>query len=116
MKQTPFLEDMGQVLAALFGTAMSARGEARTQARQRFGLLARRLQLVSRDEFEALHGMVQQARIEQGELRRRLDALEGKSGRTPKSAAVKRKVNETLKKSVILPEKPSRKRINPRAR
>ncbi len=116
MKQTPFLEDMGQVLAALFGTALSARGEARAQAKQRLGLLARRLQLVSRDEFEALHGMLQQSRIEQDELRRRLDALEGKSVRTRKSAAVKRKVNETLKKSTILPEKPSRKRIKRRTR
>lgn len=112
MKQTQFLDDMGQVFAALFGNAMAARGKARTQTKQKFALLAQRMQLVTREEFDVLHGMLQQARMEQIELKKRIAALESKSPRAGQGGAVKRKVNGTLKKSSNSTKKSSRKRID----
>lgn len=91
MSRPSFLDDMGQVLAALFGAAVSERGQASTQLRQRLLLLQQRLGLVSREEFDALHDLLKEARLAQTALEARLAQVE--------RAAGKERVKEPLKKS-----------------
>lgn len=111
MRQPQFLDDMGQVLAALLGTAASARGTMRGQAQQRMGLLLQRLQLVGRDEFDALHDMLKAARLAQSRIEARLEVLE--KTLSPKTAkqGLKARVNESLTKTKPKQNKSVRKRI-----
>ncbi|MEJ0063795.1 MAG: accessory factor UbiK family protein [Alphaproteobacteria bacterium] len=107
---TQFLEDMGHVLAALLGTAVSARGQARGKAKQKLGLLLQRLQLAGREDFDALHDMLKAARSEQESLKARVAALEGKSENKGGPATVKAPINRKLKTGKNSPGKSSRKR------
>lgn len=93
------LEDMGQVAASVFGLLLEGRGPLRNQAGQKLDLLLQRLPFVTRDDFAALHGMLQQARLEQEALKQRLAALEGKPVKSTKAARAKNPVNENLRKN-----------------
>ena len=53
-----------------------ARHELKAQARQRAGSVARGLDLVSRDEFDAAFAMLAKARLMQEELAKRLSRVE----------------------------------------
>ncbi|MBP7252542.1 MAG: accessory factor UbiK family protein [Alphaproteobacteria bacterium] len=98
MNPGQMLEDMGQVAASLLGLLLDGRGPLRTQAGQKMELLLQRLPFVTRDDFAALHGLLQQARLEQEALKARLAALEGKPVKGAKAARAKNPVNEKLKK------------------
>lgn len=92
------LEDMGQVAASVLGLLLDGRGPLRNQAQQKMDLLLQRLPFVTRDDFAALHGLLQQARLEQEALKERLAALEGKAVKGASAARAKNPVNEKLKK------------------
>lgn len=79
------MEDAGQLASALFGTLLGGRGILRDQAKQKFALASARLPFVTRDDFDALHAILQQARLEQNRLAARLDALEGKTVHSKKT-------------------------------
>jgi BMFP domain-containing protein YqiC len=111
MRQSQFLDDMGQVLAALLGTAASARGTFRGQAEQRLELLLQRLHLVGRDEFDALHDMLKAARLAQTRIEARLDALEKCANPKSTKPSPKARVNESLTKTKPKTNKSVRKRI-----
>lgn len=98
MNASQMLEDMGQVAASLLGLLLDGRGPLRTQAGQKMDLLLQRLPFVTRDDFAALHGMLQQARLEQEALKVRLAALEGKTVKGATAVRAKNPVNEKLKK------------------
>lgn len=98
MNASQMLEDMGQVAASLLGLLLDGRGPLRTQAGQKMDLLLQRLPFVTRDDFAALHGMLQQARLEQEALKARLAALEGKTVKGATAVRAKNPVNEKLKK------------------
>jgi BMFP domain-containing protein YqiC len=67
-----------------FGTLASLRREAEAQARQQLERLLAQLDLVTRDEFEAVKAMAAKARAEQEALEKRLDALEKAAVKTPR--------------------------------
>lgn len=92
------LEDMGQVVAALIGTLLSSRGQLRERAQQQTDLLLQRLPFVTRSDYDALHGMLQKARLEQEALKARLEALEGKKASAPSGNQQRNMVNEKLTK------------------
>jgi BMFP domain-containing protein YqiC len=92
------LDDMGQMAASLFGLLLDGRGPLRNQASQKMDLLLQRLPFVTRDDFAALHGLLQQVRLEQEAIKARLAALEGKTVKGAKAARAKNPVNEKLKK------------------
>jgi BMFP domain-containing protein YqiC len=112
------LEDMGQVLTSLLGTLVSGRGQVREQAKQKADLLLQRLPFVSRDEYDALHGMLKKARLEQESIKERLDILEGKSSvkTAHKATSNKKPVNEKLKPKTAKTKKSSasRNKTSPR--
>ncbi len=80
------LEDVGQLASAVFGTLLGGRSMLRDQAKQKFTLASARLPFVTREDYDALHAMLQQARMEQSRLAARLDALEGKTVHSKKTA------------------------------
>jgi hypothetical protein len=70
------LDDAARLAGGALGTLASLRREAEAQARQQFERLLAGLDLVTRDEFEAVKAMAAKAREENEALSARLDALE----------------------------------------
>jgi BMFP domain-containing protein YqiC len=69
-------DDAARMANGALGTLASLRREAEAQARQQFERLIAGLDLVTRDEFEAVKAMAAKARAEQETLEKRLAALE----------------------------------------
>lgn len=97
------IEDLMTMGGNLLGAAFGARHEWGAQARERMESLAHRLNIVSREEFEAAMAMIAKARDMQEDLNERLSAVEsrlgivatrkdGEKGKT-KTAAGKRNAN-----------------------
>jgi BMFP domain-containing protein YqiC len=77
-------DDAARVANGALGTLAGLRREAEAQARQQFERLLAGLDLVTRDEFEAVKAMAAKARAEQEALAKRLDALEKAAVKTPR--------------------------------
>jgi BMFP domain-containing protein YqiC len=77
-------DDAARMANGALGTLASLRREAEAQARQQLERLIAQLDLVTRDEFEAVKAMAAKARAEQEALAKRLDALEKAAMKTPK--------------------------------
>lgn len=69
-------DDAARMAGGALGTLASFRREVEAQARQQFERLLSGLDLVTRDEFEAVKAMAAKARAEQAALEKRLAALE----------------------------------------
>lgn len=72
------LDDMLALGGSLFGNLVEARHELKAQAKNRAETLVRRLDLVTREEFDAAVSMLSKARAMQEELSDRLAAIESK--------------------------------------
>jgi BMFP domain-containing protein YqiC len=83
---TQMLADIGQVIGSCVGLALSGRAQLRERGEQRLELLLRQLPFVLRTEHDALHGMLQKARLEQAALTARLARLEQPTAATPAAA------------------------------
>lgn len=89
------LDDLAKLATSAVGVAQGAGREAEELVRQRLERLLDRMELVSRDEFEAVKAMAQAAREENERLAARVAALEkqarpAKPARPRKTAARKR--------------------------
>src|SRR5437868_1093894 len=91
------IEDLMTLGGNLLGNVLGARGEMKAQARQRIDILARKLALVTRDEFDAAFAMLAKARAMQEELADRLMAIEAK---LKMSKAAAKKSSAKQKRSV----------------
>ena len=78
-----FLDDFARVAASVVGTLQNVRGDVSTRLRQQFERILANMDLVTREEFEAVKAMAAVARAENEALAARLEALEGGSARTP---------------------------------
>lgn len=78
--QSKFFDDLAKLAAGAAGTLHGVRSEVEATFRQWAERWAADLDLVSREEFEAVRAMAAAARKENEELRARLDALEKGSG------------------------------------
>lgn len=74
------LEDLLQFSERAFSALLGTRHEAGTQARSRLEGLARRLDLVGREEFDAAFAMIARARAVQEETLERLARIEKRLG------------------------------------
>lgn len=74
--QSRFLDDLAKVAASALGGVTSMRQEIETRLREQFSRLLSGMELVSRDEFNAVKAMAAEARLEQERLRQRLAQLE----------------------------------------
>jgi len=72
----PFLDGMAQLFTDAAGAAQSLRSEIDTFVRQRMEKLVADMNLVPREEFEAVKAMAAKARTENESLAARVEALE----------------------------------------
>jgi BMFP domain-containing protein YqiC len=83
-------DDAARMAGGALGTLASLRREVEAQARQQFERLLAGLDLVTRDEFDAVKEMAAKARAEQEALEKRLAALE-KAAKPAKAKAPARR-------------------------
>jgi len=84
-----FLDDAAKLAGGAIGSLTGLKREIETLARQQVERLLARMDLVTRDEFDAVKEMAAKARAEQEDLAARLAALEGKATAKPRSKAKK---------------------------
>lgn len=71
-----FLDDISQLMTNAAGVAQGVKGEAETAVRQKIERLLNDMDLVTREEFEAVRAMAVKAREENEALMKRIEALE----------------------------------------
>ena len=76
--QNRFFDDIARVAAGAAGAISGVRGEIEARLRDQLERVLAGMDLVSRDEFEAVKAMVAKAREEQELLLRRVDELEAR--------------------------------------
>lgn len=72
------LDDISQLMTNAAGVAQGVKDEAETAFRQRLERLLSDMDLVTREEFEAVREMAVKAREENEDLKARIEALVGK--------------------------------------
>ncbi len=72
-----FFDDIGKMMTSAAGVAKGARDEAETAMRGQVERWLANMDLVTREEFDAVREMALKAREENEALKKRLDALEG---------------------------------------
>ena len=87
--QNRILSDLARVASSSLGVLSGMRGEIEALIRQQFQRLLGELELVSREEFEAVKAMAAKAREEQERLEGRVTALEAQLSGRKKLAARK---------------------------
>jgi BMFP domain-containing protein YqiC len=76
--QNRFFEDLARVAAGALGTLSGVKTEVETRLREQLEKVLAGMDLVSRDEFEAVKAMAANARSEQEDLAKRMAELESK--------------------------------------
>ena len=76
--QNRFFDDLARVAAGALGTLSGVKTEVETRLREQLEKVLAGMDLVSRDEFEAVKAMAAKARSEQEDLANRVAELESK--------------------------------------
>jgi hypothetical protein len=76
--QNRFFDDLARVAAGAMGTLSGVRSEVETRVREQLERVLAGMDLVSRDEFEAVKAMAAKARSEQEDLQARVAELESR--------------------------------------
>jgi BMFP domain-containing protein YqiC len=74
------LDDLARVASSALGTLTGVRDEIETRMRDQFERILGRMNLVRREEFDAVQAMAAKARAEQEALAARVAALEARLG------------------------------------
>lgn len=80
-----FLDDLARVANGAIGALSGIRGEIEGLIRQRVERLLADMNLVTREEFEAVKAVAAKARSEQEALEKRMAALEAAATRPPRA-------------------------------
>ncbi|MEL6111648.1 MAG: accessory factor UbiK family protein [Pseudomonadota bacterium] len=78
--RNPFFDHVAQAMTEAAGAADGVRREAETVFRGQLQKMLADMDLVTREEFDAVQEMAAKTRAENEELKERLEALEGKAG------------------------------------
>ena len=103
--QNRLLDDLARVATGALGVAAGMRGEIEARLRDQFEKILTGMDLVTREEFDAVKAMAAKARAEQETLARRVAALEAQlgakagTGAGPKKAAKKSARKGTAQKT-----------------
>jgi len=81
------LDDLARVAASAIGTLQGVRDEVEARLRDQFERILSSMDLVTREEFDAVKAMAAAARRENDALEKRLEALEKSSAPTKRRAA-----------------------------
>jgi BMFP domain-containing protein YqiC len=76
--QNRFFDDLARVAAGAMGTLSGMKSEVESRVREQLERVLAGMDLVSRDEFEAVKAMAAKARSEQEDLERRVNDLESR--------------------------------------
>ena len=76
--QNRFFDDIARVAAGAMGTLSGVKSEVEARLREQLERVLAGMDLVSRDEFEAVKAMAAKARSEQEDLAKRVGALEAR--------------------------------------
>jgi hypothetical protein len=76
--QNRFFDDLARVAAGAMGTLSGVKSEVETRIREQLERVLAGMDLVSRDEFEAVKAMAAKARAEQEDLQKRVARLESR--------------------------------------
>lgn len=82
-----FLDDLAKLAAGAMGTVHGVKTEMEAMVRQKFAAWLSDLDLVKREEFEAVKEMAEKARLENERLAQKLGALEDMIGASKTKAA-----------------------------
>jgi hypothetical protein len=74
------VDDLAKVASSAIGVVAGVKDEVEARLRQQFERVLDGMELVSRDEFEAVKAMAAEARAENERLAKRLGALEAAAG------------------------------------
>ena len=85
--QTRFFDELAKLMTNAAGAAQGVRREIDTLVQAQMERLLNNMDLVKRDEFEAVKAMAQKAREENDALAARLSALEARLGGETASAS-----------------------------
>src|SRR5437667_1562318 len=85
--QNRFFDDLARVAAGAMWTLSGVRSEIETRIREQLERVLAGMDLVSRDEFEAVKAMAAKARSEQEDLQQRMAALETRLAPGPATEA-----------------------------
>ena len=97
-----FLDDLARVASGAMGSLAGVRTEVEARLKQQFRRILEEMDLVPRDEFDAVKAMAAKARKEQLALSKRLAALEAAAGAKEKptrSRSTGRSTGSTKKKT-----------------
>ena len=76
--QNRFFDDFARVAAGALGALSGVKSEVESRLREQLERVLAGMDLVSRDEFEAVKAMAAKARAEQEDLAKRVEALEAR--------------------------------------
>lgn len=94
------IDDLAKVAASTVGVLAGVREEVEARLRQQFERVLDGMELVNRDEFEAVRAMAAEARAENERLARRVAALEkAAGGAAAKPQGKKEKARKAPKKA-----------------
>jgi BMFP domain-containing protein YqiC len=80
------LDDLARMAGGALDVAAGMRAEVEARLREQFETMLARMDLVTREEFDAVKAMAAKAREEQEQQAERLAALEAALGTAPKAA------------------------------
>ena len=94
------LDDLARVAASALGTLQGVRDEVEVRLRDQFERILNSMDLVTREEFDAVKAMAVTARRENESLEKRIEVLEASTSglRQPASGSRKPKSDSTRKK------------------
>ncbi len=94
-----FLDDLARVASGALGIAAGVKGEVEALLRQRFERILTDMDLVGREEFEAVKAMAAKARAEQEALAEKVARLKAAQAKAPAVTGAKggRKTSTTPK-------------------
>ncbi|WP_343561985.1 accessory factor UbiK family protein [Kiloniella sp. b19] len=74
--QNRILDDLARVASSAMGAASGVRSEVEARVREQFERILNQMDIVSREEFEAMKAVAVAAREESEDLKTKLEALE----------------------------------------
>ena len=96
INNNPFFDDLAKIATSAGSTMLEWRKQVEQMVSEQMHGFASRMDMVSREEFEAVRALAQKAITENEALKKRLDALEKSAA--PKKAASKAKTTSAKPK------------------
>lgn len=93
------LDDLARVASSALGTLQGVRDEVEVRLRDQFERILSSMDLVTREEFDAVKAMAAAARSENEALKKRIDALEAAAKKPRKASQASKSRSSTASKA-----------------